>query len=388
MAAMFEPLPETSTPTLSNGQHRFNHAIYIKSGAPAAVGRCAVAMTGNGISCTSAGRRIDMDPRAAGPGAVNFVSHAHADHLPRRNGGVILASRETGAIAEKRGLRMDHLVEAEAGLELVYAGHVLGSRGLLVDGGELFYTGDICTRRRGFLAGARVPRCRTLVMECTFGLPQFSFPPVGDVRSRTDAIISDLYARGRPVVLMGYQLGKAQTLSEMFGHWKPLYYHDSVKEMNDLHRSLGVALPDAPGHTEAEKAGLLARGPWIMVAPMMPSSSPFVADMKARYGAVTVGFTGWAGSGFPHGRKCDRAVPLSDHCDFAELVQLAEATGAETVLTVHGFVDEFAGHLRRLGFDARPLRGAAGGAAARSLDDFAAAPPAGRRPRRPRAGCL
>lgn len=41
MATMFEPLPETSTPTLSNGQRRFNHAIYIKSGS--AAGRWAVA---------------------------------------------------------------------------------------------------------------------------------------------------------------------------------------------------------------------------------------------------------------------------------------------------------------------------------------------------------
>lgn len=340
------------------------------------MGRCTVEMTGNGISCTSAGRRIDMDPKAAGRGAVNFVSHAHSDHLPRRNGGVILASRETGAIARHRGVRMDHLAEEGAGLELVDAGHVLGARGLLVDGGELFYTGDICTRRRGFLPGARIPRCRKLVMECTFGLPRFSFPPVADLRSRTDAIISDMYARGRPVILMGYQLGKAQTLSEMFGHWEPLYYHDSVKEMNDVHRALGVPLPDVPGHSEAEAAGQLARGPWVMVAPMMPASSRFVTDMKARYGAVTVGFTGWAGSGFPHGRRCDMAVPLSDHCDFAELVGLAEAAGAESVYTVHGFVDEFAAHLRTLGFDARPLREGAG----RSLDDFAAGPGDGRQP--------
>lgn len=317
---------------------------------------CTVEMTGNGISCTSGGRRIDMDPKAAGAGAVNFVSHAHSDHLPRRNGGTVMASRETGMIAGLRGFRMDHRVDEAPGLDMVDAGHVLGARGLLVDGGELFYTGDICTRRRGFLRGARVPRCRRLVMECTFGLPEFSFPPVADVRSRADGIISDLYARGLPAILMGYQLGKAQTLSEMFGHWEPLYYHDSVKAMNDAHRTLGVPLRDAPGHTEAEASGLLARGPWVMIAPMMPASSPFVQRMKERYGAVTIGFTGWAGSRFPYGRKCDHAVPLSDHCDFAELVRIAEAAGAEAVYTVHGFVDEFAAHLRRLGFDARPLR--------------------------------
>ena len=43
MATMFEPRPETRTPTLSNGQRRFNHAIYIKFGA--AGGRWAVAQS-------------------------------------------------------------------------------------------------------------------------------------------------------------------------------------------------------------------------------------------------------------------------------------------------------------------------------------------------------
>ena len=41
IASMFEPLPETSSPMLSNGQCPFNHAIYIKFAA--AAGRWAPA---------------------------------------------------------------------------------------------------------------------------------------------------------------------------------------------------------------------------------------------------------------------------------------------------------------------------------------------------------
>ncbi len=311
-------------------------------------------MTGNGIAYETPEMTINLDPKRAGQDAINFVSHAHMDHLPSRNGGVILASGETRGIAELRGFRMKNHVEGMDGLEMTDSGHILGARGVLA--GDVFYTGDICTRGRGFLPAADIPRCKTIITECTFGLPEFKFPSVEETKSQVNGIISDMYSRGKPVILMGYQLGKAQTISDMFGHWEPLIYHDSVKEMNDLHRSLGVPLRDAPGHTEAEASGLLDGGPWVMVAPMMSDKNPFIRHIKSKYGAVTVGFSGWAASQrFPFGRRCDHSVPLSDHCDFGELVRMVEESGAQNVYTVHGFVDEFAAFLRGRGLDARPL---------------------------------
>jgi putative mRNA 3-end processing factor len=54
---------------------------------------------------------------------------------------------------------------------------------------------------------------------------------------------------------------------------------------------------------------------------------------------------------------------MSDHCDFNELVDLVVQSGAEQVYTIHGFVDEFAEHLRTMGINAQPL-------VKNSLDDF------------------
>ena len=125
-----------------------------------------------------------------------------------------------------------------------------------------------------------------------------------------------------------------------------------------------MPLSDGIGHTEAQKKGLLDKKPWVMVAPMMSSKSPFLKEMKAKYGAVTIGFSGWAQSArFPFGRRTDYSIPLSDHCDFNELVELVLKSGAEQVYTIHGFVEEFAEHLRKLGINAQPLR-------EDSLDDF------------------
>ena len=313
-------------------------------------------MTKNGIECQINSRRILLDPKVADSSAVNFVSHAHIDHLPSRNGGgVILASTETSHIAGLRGFAMKNNVDSVEGLSMFDSGHVLGSRGVLFD--DLFYTGDICTRTRGFLQRAQVPKCKTLITECTFGLPEFNFPKVDEIKRHVNQIISDLYSKGIPVILMGYQLGKAQTITHLFGHWDPLYLHDSVLEMNLMHKKFGVPLRDAIGHTEAKKRDLLRKKPWVMVAPLMSEKSSFIQEMKSKYGAVTVGFSGWANSiRFPFSRRTDYSVPMSDHCDFSELVDMVVKSGAEQVYTVHGFVDKFAEHLKTIGIDAKPLK--------------------------------
>jgi putative mRNA 3-end processing factor len=220
------------------------------------------------------------------------------DHLPSKNGGTILASIETNEIANLRGFKMQNYVEKIDDYSLIDSGHILGSKGLLFD--DVFYTGDICTRDRGFLTAAKIPKCKKLITECTFGLPEFVFPKLDEIKKQVNEIISELYSKGVPVILMGYQLGKAQTITQLFGHWSPLYFHDSVKQMNDLHHQLGVSLMEGMGHSEAQKMGLLDKKPWIM----MSEKNPFLKEMRSKYGAVTIGFSGWAQSTrFPFGRR-------------------------------------------------------------------------------------
>ena len=319
-------------------------------------------MTKNGILCEVNEKRVYLDPKNGDTTGINFVSHAHSDHLPSKNGGTILSSIETNEIANLRGFKMENHVESLDDFSLIDSGHILGAKGLLFD--DIFYTGDICTRDRGFLKGAKIPQCKTLITECTFGLPEFVFPKLEDTLKQVNKLISELYGRGVPVILMGYQLGKAQTITQFFSHWGPLYLHDSVNDMNSLHQKFGVDLKDGIGHTEAEKNGLLEKKPWIMVAPLMSSKNQFVQDMKSKYGAVTIGFSGWAQSTrFSFGRRTDYSIPMSDHCDYDELVDMVMQSGAEQVYTIHGFVDEFADDLRRRGISAQPLL-------ENSLDDF------------------
>jgi putative mRNA 3-end processing factor len=321
--------------------------------------------------------KIVLDPSQPVDCDFTFVSHAHVDHLHKRSRKKsvktqVIASKETALIAQARGYQMADTSEEQDGFQLVDTGHILGSRGLLIGDNDVYYTGDLSIRERAFMKPAKMPRAKTLIIESTFGRPEYVFPALSEVTHRTNKIISEMYDLGIPVILMGYTLGKAQLLTELFGHWDPVYVHDSVAKMNSVYSELGVQLKNAVTHSEAEERGLLSKNkPWVMVAPLMHSRNAFIKEMKDRHGAVTIGFTGWAvGSRYKYMMGLDYVMPLSDHCDYKELVDAVKQCRPDKVYTFHGFAAEFAKSLRAMGFDAQPVGNGKSEEESLSLDSF------------------
>ena len=106
-----------------------------------------------------------------------------------------------------------------------------------------------------------------------------------------------------------------------------------------------------------------------MVAPLMSGRNAFLKRMKEQYGAVTVGFSGWAADPrYRYTMGIDYAVPFSDHCDYAELVKAVKQSNPGKVYTFHGFASEFANALKKMGFDAEPMEKAKKGVT--TLDSF------------------
>lgn len=319
------------------------------------MGGASVSANG-GIQVDLDGVRYSLDPHSRSKADYTFVSHAHIDHMHAPSKGEkVIASSATAELAKARGYDLGATREEAEGVELLDSGHILGSRSIRI-ADEVYYTGDASGRTRGFLGKCRTRRARILVMETTYGTPEYVFPPTAKLVKDVNSLIASAYDRGTPVVLMGYPLGKAQLLSYFFSSWDPMIYHERVAAMNRIHVAHGVRLRPGRVFDPEKDLDSLPRGPWVMVSPMSSGKSRAMAHLKKKYGALLVAFSGWAlGPGYKRTMGADYTFPLSDHCDYEELISLVRGVSPEMVYTVHGFAAEFASDLRRMGFSARPL---------------------------------
>ena len=298
-----------------------------------------------------------LDPKAPVRSDYTFVSHAHMDHVEKPHPkSKVLASKETVILARARGVELgSNGEEPPEGVSLLDSGHILGARALYIHD-ELLYTGDAAGRERAFMSRCSTKKARILITETTFGDPRYVFPPLDQTVKMVNEMIAHTFDKGRPVVLMGYPLGKSQVLSYLFSSWNPFFVHESVGQMNDIYRESGVPLREAK--TIAKTLEGLPQGPWVMVTPMMSSRNKLAARLKKEYGAVLAAFSGWAVErGYGSFLGADYSFPLSDHCDYLELLRLVKEVSPEMVYTTHGFTSEFARTLRGEGFDAKPLDG-------------------------------
>jgi len=327
----------------------------------------ATVTANGGIQVDYGKTRFMLDPHGAAKADYVFVSHAHVDHMhnPSKSEKII-ASAATTELAKARGYDLGATTEDVEGVELLDSGHILGSRAIRI-ADEVFYTGDASGRARAFLGKCKTRQARILIMETTYGVPDYTFPQTAKLVKEVNSLIAGAYDRGVPVVLMGYPLGKAQLLAYFFSSWAPLYYSSNVAEMNRVHAENGIDLKRGTHFDPRKDYDSLPHGPWLLVSPMSSGRSRLMSHLKKKYGAILVAFSGWAlGSGYRYTMGADYSFPLSDHCDYQELVKLVEAVSPETVYTVHGFAAEFASDLRKMGFHARTL-----GAYQSSLTDFA-----------------
>jgi putative mRNA 3-end processing factor len=312
------------------------------------------------LRVTGSALHLDAHRRAA----CGFVSHAHGDHIGRHDR--TIATPATLALMNhrlgepKRKRQAEQLPAAyrapfglgELTLELFPAGHVLGSAQLRVtlkDGRTLGYSGDLCTAATHAAEPAEVMPCDTLVLESTFGLPRYVFPPkeetLAAIRAFCDAALSD----GVTPVLYAYALGKAQEiLAALSGAGYACRCHPTVQAINRIYEAHGVAFPGVRALDPDEKVS----GEVVVVPPQL-GWSPALRGVGRRRTAM---LTGWAIDGDRFFKGVDTAFPLSDHCDYPSLLAYARASGAARVFTVHGHADELAASLRQQGIRAEPLR--------------------------------
>jgi len=305
---------------------------------------------GNGILLTMGGRSFRFDPRRLEQGDVCMISHAHSDHLPTsfRARAAVCSPVTKDFVKARRGKEIEAC--SDPSVRSFEAGHIAGSRMFLVNGEKaVLYTGDFCTREKESTKAAKPHRCDILIIEATYGKPQYVFPDHSEVISSARDWLEDTLRKGRNAILFAYPLGKSQELTAAFRDF-PLSLHPTIANNNRLLKAHGYELCDA--EFDPEKT----RPPFVYITSGMGKDREVVRKLAGR-GARTAAFSGWAlDRSFQYQSGANEAFAVSDHCGYDELLEYVRKCSPEKVFTQHGFAKEFA-HLvkRELGIPAQPL---------------------------------
>ena len=287
----------------------------------------------------------------------SFATHAHSDHVARHK--EIICTPATARFIHARlpGRRIvtelpfgrPHALEFGVTATLHPAGHILGSSQVLLESGEhgsLLYTGDFKLRPGLAAEPCVTPRADLLIMETTFGLPRYVFPPEREVIAQLVAFCQSAIGDGATPALLCYSLGKSQeVLSALATAGLPVMLQAETLRLTHIYEKLGVTFPPFREFDHHEVAG------HVVICPAHASG------LLSRIPAVrTAAITGWAlDPGAIYRLRCTAAFPLSDHADFPSLLRFVELVQPKRVLTLHGFAREFASTLRARGVDALAL---------------------------------
>lgn len=304
-------------------------------------------MTGSGL-WLDAERKVDF----------SYVSHGHADHIKNHNR--ILATLATVRFFEMRAKRAESTVLDfgetfeldDLRIQLFPAGHVLGSSMIYIEkaGGSLLYSGDFKMQESWTAERIQIPQADVLIMESTFGRPEYRFN--GDRDKLVDELacfVDDALRWGQSPVVLAYALGKAQEAMKVLGDLGyGVKVHKSAWDMAQVYRDFGVEFKNCTpwdGNKPSRNE--------VLVIPPHKKKTRLVQSLPR---LRTVLLSGWAVNANGRYRYgADQAIALSDHADFDELLEFVRIVNPKKVYCTHG-LDEFPQHLRRIGFDAELLR--------------------------------
>ncbi|QDS97636.1 MBL fold metallo-hydrolase [Adhaeretor mobilis] len=289
-----------------------------------------------------------------------FISHAHHDHMARHTRAY--CTPETGMLYRHRLGSGRTVVELPWGKPYDFgdvrltthpAGHCLGSAMLLVEGlktpeGEqsLLYTGDFKLGNSATAKKADPPTADVLLTECTFGDPRFALPPREQTIEELILLVKATIDRGQTPVVHAYELGKAQEVTRILTSCGvAVLQHPAIFAVSQVYQQCGVDL----GAVQCFDSELL-EGRAVVTLPKRSAGYRLAGIARP----VSIAVTGWAMDERSAGRwEVDHVLPLSDHADFTELLELVERVNPRQVYCLHGpRLKEFVAHLCELGHDA------------------------------------
>jgi len=291
-----------------------------------------------------------------------ILTHAHADHA-RYGSSFYLAHHQSAAVLRLRLGRGIHLTTKGYGepfsirgvqFSLHPAGHIPGSAQIRIAyRGEVWViSGDYKVEDDGLSTPFEPLQCHTFLTESTFGLPVYQWQPQTAVFSQINEWWQANQQVGKASLLSAYSLGKAQRLlAGVDTSLGPIYVHGAIANTNVALAQDGYRLPS----TKRVEAGIpkSAFRQALVVAPPSALGSPWAKKFQPYSTGIASGWMALRGQ--RRRRAADRGFILSDHADWPGLLQAIEETGAERVLTTHGYAAVLARYLTEKGLQAQEV---------------------------------
>jgi len=269
-----------------------------------------------------------------------FISHAHADHMPRNRKLTVHATPPTAEFMKKRGfsgivnkIKFGESMETEqARITLFPAGHILGSAMIFVESefGNLLYTGDYRTPPSPATEGFELPAARIdyFITEATFGLPIYKWKSheelAAEIRDFADGCLQESYTP----VFLAYNLGKAQELMYLLKDLdRPMQIHGAGYKLCSVYEKYGFPLGQYESYDRNTCEGK------ILLTPSSALNNGFASNVKKKRIAYC---SGWAAMESRRTQlTVDKLIPISDHLDFFELIRLCEKIRPKKVFVTH-----------------------------------------------------
>ncbi len=296
------------------------------------------------------GSELHLDAKKKSP--LSFVSHAHSDHVRRHDR--IIATPATISLINQRHRRTNAVALEyhqpyqidEFEIELIPSGHILGAAQILVqqDGFKLIYTGDFKPGKNQTADPLEVRQADILIMESTFGAPEFVFPREWEIIERLTKFIDKCFQSGIVPVVMGYATGKSQEALKILGDLDyQVSIHSSIAQIVTVYEQHGVEFKNYQIYQGED-----LRERVLLIPPHLARSHSVEKIWRTR----KLILTGWAVQpGAKYRYNADDALALSDHADFNQLIEFVYQVQPEKVFITHGY-DSFVYYLRKEGFKA------------------------------------
>ncbi len=266
------------------------------------------------------------------PVANAVISHAHADHAVSGNGYVYCteatyafmqlrygknAGKEFSIAAFKAPFNIDKVQ-----ITIIPAGHMLGSAQVLMefDGSRYLYTGDYKLQPDATCEPIEWVKTDVLITESTFADPAVTHPdPVTEIKKLNDIKLN--------IMLGAYGLGKSQRLISLINEHAPqkkILVHHRIMPINEIYRKMGFL----NGAYQLYSRKLMKnQGEYVYIVP------PFTFDSYARAKDVKRLFaSGWKNLQVNQ----QDTLFISDHVDWADILQTVSNTQPQQIWTLHG----------------------------------------------------